>query len=138
MNQKKRYSEKRDAIWRALCESPEHPSAEQIYEIVRKQYPEISLGTVYRNLTQFLEWGQVRSVGVVNGRERFDADMVPHPHFICRACGAVIDLHQIPKEIVCAEQVMRCYPVSVEYQELVFHGVCHACQKNETSSQKNK
>lgn len=136
MNRRKRYSEKRDAIWRALCATVEHPSAEQIYETVRKQYPEISLGTVYRNLTQFREWGQVKSVGVVNGQERFDANVLPHPHFICHRCGAVIDLHQIPKESISAELVMQRYPVSVEYQELVFHGICHTCQEKSNNNRK--
>ncbi len=132
MDQKRRYSEKRNAIWQALYDTCEHPSAEQVYETVRKQYPEISLGTIYRNLTQFKEWGQIKSVGVVNGQERFDANVSPHPHFICRQCGAVIDLHHISDELMQAERVMQLYPVSVEYQELVFHGICHTC------SEKNK
>lgn len=129
MKEKRRHSEKRDAIWRAVYETEAHPSAEQVYETVRRQYPEISLGTVYRNLAQFRADGAIKSVGVVNGQERFDVRVEPHPHFICRVCGRVMDLHRLPQSGSQAALVMEHYPVSVEYQETVFHGVCHACRQ---------
>ena len=64
-------------------------------EIERKfliEYPDISLGTVYRNLALFKQQGLIQSVATVNGPERFDANIEPHVHFICTDCDAVIDL----------------------------------------------
>jgi Fur family peroxide stress response transcriptional regulator len=129
MNQKRRYSEKRDAIWTVLQQTSQHPSAEQVYQLVRRQYPQISLGTVYRNLTQFKTEGKIKSVGVVDGQERFDADVAPHAHFICRKCGMVLDLHLDSAGEEQAALVMQSYPVLVEQQELIFHGLCSDCQK---------
>lgn len=87
-----RYSKKREAILAAIQGTSCHPSAEWIYQQLKPSHPDLSLGTVYRNLIFFQERGDIRSVGVIQGQERFDAVVTPHSHFVCEYCGAVIDL----------------------------------------------
>lgn len=72
-----RYSKKREAILAAIQGTSCHPSAEWVYQQLRPLHPDLSLGTVYRNLTFFRERGLVQSVGVVQGQERFDAITTP-------------------------------------------------------------
>lgn len=81
-----RYSKKREAILAAIQGTSCHPSAEWIYQQLKPSHPDLSLGTVYRNLIFFQERGDIRSVGVIQGQERFDAVVTPHSHFVCEYC----------------------------------------------------
>ena len=92
MEKTRKRSKKRDAILACIRSTRRHPSAEWIYDRLKPEIPDLSRGTVYRNLRLFLEEGVVASVGVVGGLERFDGDVSPHAHFICQCCGEVIDL----------------------------------------------
>ena len=78
-----RYSKKREAVLSAIQGTDCHPSAEWVYQRLKPLHPDLSLGTVYRNLTFFRENGLIQSVGVVQGQERFDAVVSPHSHFVC-------------------------------------------------------
>jgi len=92
METNRRSSKKRQAIYDALCNTTEHPSAEQLYSLLKPSHPDLSLGTVYRNLGVLLEDGLIISVGKVNGEERYDARVTRHSHFICTDCGSVEDV----------------------------------------------
>ena len=83
---------KRNAILAGLRNCREHPSAETLYTMLKPEIPNLSLGTVYRNLALFKKQGLAVSVATVDGTERFDGDTNPHVHFICSDCGAVVDL----------------------------------------------
>ena len=88
----RKHSKKREAILEALRCAKDHPSAEMLYSRLKGTYPDLSLGTVYRNLAFFINDGEITSVGAVAGQERYDADTSPHAHFICRLCGRVLDV----------------------------------------------
>ncbi len=129
------YSPKREAIYEIIASTKVHPDAERIYSEVKKTYPEISLGTVYRNLVHLRNSGKIKSLGVIKGCERFDADMSPHSHFICNTCGRVIDvgdlfsiytqrLDKIVEKELCVE---------VESHDLVFYGICGSCNADDRS-----
>ena len=120
---------KRDAILNCVRCTTTHPSAEWVYENVRTQIPDISLATVYRNLSLFKEQGLIRSRGTVNGVERFDGNTEPHVHFICTQCGGVQDLPEIsvPEELNSA--VARSSGGRVENCQLSFTGICGECRK---------
>ncbi|MEG1559812.1 MAG: transcriptional repressor [Clostridia bacterium] len=119
-------SDKRNAIYEALKATKEHPSAETLYEAMREKVPGIGLATVYRNLNLFLEDGMAISVGFVNGKERFDANCMPHTHFICEKCGTVIDCDDIdPAEI--KVELMEKY--GAEANSMVLRGLCALCNK---------
>lgn len=87
-----RFSKKREAILSCLRGTDSHPTAEWVFQRLKLEYPDLSLGTVYRNLCQLKEAGLVCSVGVHAGEEHFDGNVVPHSHVICDSCGKVVDL----------------------------------------------
>ncbi len=129
MERATRYSKKREAILKAIRGTDCHPSAEWVYSRLKPAHPDLSLGTVYRNLVFFRERGDIQSVGVVRGQERFDGVTSPHSHFVCDRCGAVIDLPGIcPEELPPA--VREQYGFTVNRRELIFYGACKTCQQN--------
>ena len=118
---------KRNAILACLQRATTHPSAEMVYEMLQKEYPDISLATVYRNLARFKSQGLVSSVATVRGVERFDAMTHPHVHFICTLCDAIVDLPQmeIPESLSAeAEEISGC---RVQNCRLTFTGLCEKC-----------
>jgi Fur family peroxide stress response transcriptional regulator len=123
-----RYSKKREAILNALRSTKAHPSAEWVYQTLKPQYPDLSLGTVYRNLSYFKDEGLVITVGVVDGQERFDANVMPHTHFVCKNCSSVIDLNDLTvgEDL---DEAVRQQGYQVDSYELTFHGVCPTCLK---------
>ena len=92
---------KRTAILSFLRQTKEHPSAEMVFNHLKQEIPDLSLGTVYRNLSMFKAQGEIISLGTVNGIERFDGNTAPHVHFICNHCAGVMDLHgvAVPQEL---------------------------------------
>lgn len=122
-----RYSKKREAILQTLMSTTCHPSAEWIYLQLKGQYPDLSLGTVYRNLAQFKNQGTIVCVGTVNGVERFDGNVRPHSHFVCTSCGDVQDLHelQIPDDL-CQRASDQTGGIA-ESCWLSFYGRCANC-----------
>ena len=124
MEQTTKQFKKRNAIYECLCNTDTHPSAEMVHGMLRDEHPDISLATVYRNLSKFKAEGKIMSVATVRGVERFDANTSPHVHFICSQCDAVIDLHQIPMPRVDAEECGGC---RIESCALTFTGVCGNC-----------
>lgn len=129
MERTTRHSKKREAILSAIRSTTSHPSAEWVYQILKPTHPDLSLGTVYRNLIFFQEHGEIQSVGVVNGQERFDGNTTPHSHFICNRCGAILDLDQINLDCDVMRSVSEQYGLAVERYELTFYGVCQTCMQ---------
>ena len=131
MEKAKRYSAKREALLHLMQQTDTHPTAEWVYQQLKPQFPDLSLGTVYRNLAAFRQDGTLVSVGVVNGQERFDAATFPHTHFICSQCGQVHDMHSlvIPDELAVAP--VKTEGVQVDFYQLTFKGICKEClEKN--------
>lgn len=131
MERTTRYSKKRAAILSAIQGTDCHPSAEWVYQTLKPSHPDLSLGTVYRNLIFFQERGDIRSVGVVRGHERFDGITTPHSHFICRHCGAVMDLSRTELSDRIDRDVSEQYGLMVDRHELTFHGLCPTCIHNQ-------
>ena len=133
MQPAQRHSKKREAIITALRSTESHPSAEWIYLQLKETYPDLSLGTVYRNLSQFKQQGLIQSLGHVNGVERFDANTQPHVHFICTGCGSVSDLHhlQVPSQL-CLDAAGET-GAQVESCQLTFTGSCSKCKNKSLS-----
>ena len=124
-----RYSKKREAILQAIRSTSAHPSAEWIYQTLKPDHPDLSLGTVYRNLAFFQEHGHIKSVGAVRGQERFDAIVTPHSHFICNCCGTVLDLPEIFPDSGLKQSVSTQYELAVQRCELTFYGLCSSCSQ---------
>lgn len=126
---RRNFSEKREAIYSLIRNTKTHPSAEWVYNELKVQYPNISLGTVYRNMAMFAEQGLIVSVGTVNGRERFDANTTPHAHFICTKCDSVIDLEYMSYNRELDESVLLNTGHSVDKHSMYFYGVCRKCNE---------
>lgn len=91
-----RYSKQREAIRTYLISSNAHPTAETVYHAILKDFPNISLGTVYRNLNFLVEHGEAARLNIGDGLEHFDGNPKPHHHFYCRHCRRVLDLKMNP------------------------------------------
>lgn len=124
---KQNFSKKRKAIYDTICSVTTHPTAEWVYNQLKPVYPDLSLGTVYRNIAMFKETGQIISVGVVNGQERFDGNVKPHTHFVCRCCGSVIDVSCALEANNLDRIIEKSSGVTVTGHSFVFYGICKNC-----------
>ena len=120
---------KRNAILTCLKGTDKHPSAEMVHEMLHDEHPDISLATVYRNLSRFKQQGLITSVATVRGVERFDANTEPHVHFICTGCDAVMDLHQISMPQM-GDEVRQTSGCREDGCQLTFTGLCGNCQQS--------
>lgn len=122
----KNYSRQREAILNELRSRCDHPTATQVYEGVRKTMPNISLGTVYRNLSALVENGEIISVSVGDGYEHFDGDRSFHLHLRCRQCGDIIDSYVDENKIKKLAEFDGFTPQS---SVCVVYGLCKNCNK---------
>ena len=122
---------KRNAILTCLKERTDHPSAEMIFNTLKPEIPDLSIGTVYRNLTVFRQQGVAACIATVGGVERFDGNVHEHVHFICTECGCVIDLHKIQAPEALRNAAQDCVGGRVDACQLSFTGVCQACLRNQ-------
>ena len=118
---------KRNAILAYLRQTKDHPSAEMVFNYLKPEYPDLSLGTVYRNLSMFKAQGEIISLGAVNGVERFDGNTMPHVHFVCTGCDAVADLPQIAVPEALNQEVTRQTGGQIDMCQLTFVGRCSRC-----------
>ena len=135
---KRNFSSKRNAIYNTILSTTTHPSARWIYEQLKPDYPDLSLGTVYRNLSIFREDGTIMVVGTVKGQERFDFNTEPHPHFICTGCGRVIDIDMpMPGDALWVKTTAE-QGLEVRGCQITLTGLCSDCsEKEKTQAQAN-
>jgi Fur family peroxide stress response transcriptional regulator len=123
-----RRSKQREAIHRFLRANDSHPTAQHIYEELRKEFPSLSLGTVYRNLNILEEQGKVRKLQYGSTFDRFDADTDEHYHFICRRCGRVYDLELEPQDHL-ERRAAEIGGHRVDDHAIDFYGTCRLCRE---------
>ncbi len=87
----KNYSRQREAILKVLSSTNSHPTADWIYSETRKLIPNISLGTVYRNLSALSKEGEILVLDFGDGKEHYDFNISPHVHLKCKKCGKIVD-----------------------------------------------
>mgnify|MGYP002513525704 CR=1 FL=1 len=121
-----KYSRQRESIQEFLNSSCDHPTADAVYMNVRQQYPNISLGTVYRNLNQLANEGQIRRLTVPGQPDRYDRNPVPHGHLVCRQCGKLEDLF-LPDLIPYLEERSG---QEITHYELTMGHICTHCKVN--------
>ena len=118
---------KRNAILSYLQHTNEHPSAETIFSDLKAEIPDLSIGTVYRNLKLFQQQGLVSCIATVHGVERFDANTAPHVHFICSTCGAVAHLERLETPEMLSAKAEAAIGCKVGQCQLYFTGQCRTC-----------
>ena len=125
---KTRRSEQREMMLSYLRGTKEHPSAHMIYNALYSENPTLSPATVYNNLKYFEEQGMVIRVANVNGVERYDANTEDHVHFVCKKCGAVIDV--MDADVQSAKNACRVGQAEIDNIQIVLHGTCERCSDN--------
>ena len=127
-NQKYRMTNQRHVILEEIRKINTHPTADEVYEIVRKRLPKISLGTVYRNLEILSACGLIQKIGPISSQMRFDGITKKHYHLRCMYCGRVEDAPINPTENL--ENVIReKSDYSIIDHKLEFIGICPQCKK---------
>ena len=124
----RRHSRQREQIIEFLKGRKDHPTADIVYKNVRMQNPNISLGTVYRNLTLLAETGEINRLNIGDGVDHFDADTSPHYHFVCQKCGCVMDLKIDSIEEITARAAEN-FEGHIAGHITYFYGTCFQCGK---------
>jgi Fur family peroxide stress response transcriptional regulator len=106
----------------------DHPTAETVYISIKDEFPNISLGTVYRNLSLLSDLGEIQKIPVSGGADRFDGNPAPHYHFSCRKCGCVMDL-DLPLQEQLNELAEQSFSGTIESHTILFSGICPHCKK---------
>lgn len=123
-------SRQRNSIKMFLMQRTDHPTAAVIYQELRKEYPNISLGTVYRNLNLMCSLGEIRKVSCTGESDRFDGITAPHYHHICTKCGAV---HDIPIQVIDSinELAQNFTEHRITGHQTYFYGICKDCEEKD-------
>ena len=122
-----RKSKQKEAIFKVLKGATSHPTAEWVYEQVRQEIPNISLGTVYRGLKLLKRNGEILELGFAGTQSRFDGKAENHYHFRCLKCNHIFDVEgPVDKKI--NERLAQKIGFTVFEHRLEFHGLCKDCQ----------
>ena len=123
----RRTTKQREAILKILRNTRSHPTADQIYDTVRQQIPNISKGTVYRNLQVLREDGAISELNLNGTLSRYEEKQDKHYHFRCEKCGRVFDLDE-PVNTEIDKRVSARTGFKVSYHQTEFRGLCKDCQ----------
>ena len=125
-----RLTTQRQIILEELSKVKTHPTASELYDMVRKRLPRIGLGTVYRNLELMAENGMILKLEVGGTQKRFDATTDDHYHIRCSCCGKVDDIDvPVAQDLVISAAKSTSYQIMGHHVE--FTGICTECQQNQ-------
>ncbi len=116
-----------------LIPRTDHPTADEIYNAIKKDFPNISLGTVYRNLSLLAELGVIQKISCGDASEHFDGNPNPHNHFICSDCYSVIDLEMESIDFI-DTLASTNFGGEINGHNIYFYGKCDKCLNNEVNS----
>jgi Fur family transcriptional regulator, peroxide stress response regulator len=125
-----RLTTQRQIILEELGKVTSHPTANEVYDMVRKRLPRIGLGTVYRNLELMAETGMILKLEVGGTQKRFDATVAPHYHIRCLSCGKVDDL-EIPVMADINKTAAELSHYQVLGHHIEFSGLCSECSNTD-------
>jgi Fe2+ or Zn2+ uptake regulation protein len=117
----------RQAVFRALHDATDHPTAEAVYAKVSKEMPSISLRTVYQVLNDLTAMGEVATLDLGTGATRFDPTASDHHHLVCTSCGAVRDLFLDDVDVEVPDEQVGGFVVG--RPEITWRGLCPSCQQ---------
>ena len=129
------YSRQRNIVSDIVKNSYDHPTAEEVYAVAVKELPTIGIATVYRNLNQLAEMGEIKRIPVMDGSDRFDGHLEEHYHMVCKCCGRLTDLRadeDVIKDIkdkICESLNVKS-DMTIELAPIVLKGTCEQCKKN--------
>ncbi len=132
-----RMTNQREMILRELVKNKQHLTADELYDIVKKVMPRISLATVYRNLEILSEAGIIGKLEISGRQKRFDYDPEDHDHIYCAVCHRVDNLN-IERSGDEAKKMASVEGYSVTGYRLEIIGICESCQKKEKAKENKK
>ncbi|UNC91888.1 Fur family transcriptional regulator [Candidatus Contubernalis alkaliaceticus] len=118
----------RAAILEVLNNTKEHPGVEEIYKRVKKQFPSISLATVYKTVELFVRSNLIQELCLTGDVSRYDANIEPHPHVTCMKCGRVDDIYGLSLECL-IEPAEKATGYKLLKEETMYFGFCLTCKK---------
>ena len=123
-----RKSKQRKRILELLRSTGSHPTADWIYDQLKKEFPQLSFGTIYRNLSILIEQGLVKKIHFGSTFDRFEANVQPHYHLVCESCGKIMDFN-LPIYNDLNTQAKQQTSFSISYHKLEFFGTCEDCKE---------
>ena len=122
-----KFSKQRELILNEVMNSHLHPTADSIYTNLKKDNPGLSLGTVYRNLTQLTEHGFIAKLSISNQSDRFDRNIKPHAHLICEKCNNIFDIesNSINKFV---NSLSDKENIEISNYDIILKGTCTKCK----------
>ncbi|MBD3322338.1 MAG: transcriptional repressor [Chitinivibrionales bacterium] len=132
-----RKSRQRERILQLLRETRAHPTADWIYKKLKNEIPELSLGTVYRNLKVLIDQGKVRKLPFGSTFDRYEAGTEPHYHLVCEQCGAVTDF-QMPQYKTIHKKAELMSSFKIHSHRIDFFGICEKCQTTLKKKERRK
>ncbi len=132
-----KFSKQRELVLAAIEQSHEHPTADNIYNMLKAEHKNLSLGTVYRNLNQLVEHGMIRRIALSNSPDCFDRKHHEHQHLVCQNCGQVQDV-DLPFLEEMDKTLREKAGFALLSQELMIRGYCKDCQKNINKEENTK
>ena len=131
-----KYSRQRELILQTVQHACNHPTADWVYQQVRKECPSISLATVYRNLNQLAAAGKILKFSAGEGGDRFDRTTCKHYHMYCTACGGVFDV-DIPYLEALDQTAARDTKFAILSHAIQFMGLCDTCNQTKKGEMKH-
>jgi Fur family peroxide stress response transcriptional regulator len=118
----------RMAVYKVLIAAADHPTAEEVFHLVRASFPDISMDTVYRTLSTFTEIGLVHPVVGHGEPKRYDPKVEPHHHFRCTRCNTIIDFQEESFDRLAVPETIKA-KYSVSHVKVILEGVCDKCSQ---------
>ncbi len=125
------YTRQRELLLGLLYGTDAHPTAAELFEALRPEIPQLSLGTLYRNLDVLVSEGLIEQIPTVGAERRYQAKLRPHHHFICEDCGIIRDAElPVPKQL--KSRLRRAYHLNADKIRIEFYGLCQRCSDRES------
>lgn len=129
-----KYSRQRECIREFIQNCHYHPTADNVFAAIRQEFPNISLGTVYRNLSLLVELGEISKISTGTGPDRFDCNTAPHSHFICTKCHAIEDMEMTDIDCI-TKKASENFKGKILSLTTTFYGICkHCLEENNLSN----
>ena len=124
-----RITSHRLALLHLVADSEGHPTAAQLYDRLRVQFPTVSLTTVYKTLALLKKGGEVLEIDL-HGESCYDGNKpYPHPHLVCTRCHQIMDGDELPALEIIDQQIAEKYGFQILRQQQLFYGICLECRQ---------
>ncbi len=123
----------RERLLELLLSADSHPTAAELFDALLPQFPQLSIGTVYRNLEVLVSEGLIEEVESAGPAVRYDGNTHPHHHFVCDGCGSIRDV-ELTEPRGLRKRLEDTHGLRAERIRIGFHGLCEECSDRDTQS----